>query len=459
MNIHDTIAAVATPPGRGGVGIVRISGPGAEAIARRLFRADRPLASLASHRLYHGHIHSPETGEPIDEVLLVLMKAPRSYTGEDVVEIHGHGGPVILRTLLAEILGAGARPAEPGEFTRRAFLNGRMDLAQAEAVADLIDARSAPAATLALGHLEGRLSRRVEALYARATDILVLLEAAIDFSEEHGTALDAGDLAARFGEILAGLRTLLGTFDAGRIRREGLRVVIVGRPNVGKSSLLNRLLGEERAIVTPIPGTTRDFIEETLLIEGIPVRLTDTAGIRTPEDAIERAGIAMVRSRLSHADAVLLLLDGSAPLTAEDEAMLGEARERPTVIAINKADLPRVLAEDRLLPFRPVHPPLWISAKTGEGIDALKALLYAACGGGEPAAGDGVLVGNLRHKLALEAAQAHLQRGSEGLERGVSPEFIALDVRDALRSLGEVTGETASPEILDKIFAGFCVGK
>jgi tRNA modification GTPase len=334
-----------------------------------------------------------------------------------------------------------------------------MDLAQAEAVADLIDARSAPAATLALGHLEGRLSRSVEALYARTTDMLVLLEAAIDFSEEGGTALDAGDWAARIGEILAGLRTLLGTYDAGRIRREGLRVVIVGRPNSAKSSLLNRLLGEERAIVTPIPGTTRDFIEETLLIEGIPVRLTDTAGIRTPGDAIERAGIAMVRQRLSHADAVLLLLDGSAPLTPEDEALLGEARERPTVIAVNKADLPHVLAGDRLRAFRPVHPPLWISAKTGEGIDALKALLYAACGGGEPATRDGALVGNLRHKLALEAAQAHLERGGEGLERGVSPEFIALDVRDALHSLGEVTGETASPEILDKIFAGFCVGK
>ena len=459
MNIHDTIAAVATPPGRGGVGIVRISGTEAEAIARHLFRTDGPLTSLASHRLYHGRIHSPETGEPIDEVLLVLMKAPRSYTGEDVVEIHGHGGPVLLRTLLAEILGAGARPAEPGEFTRRAFLNGRMDLAQAEAVADLIDARSAPAATLALGHLEGRLSRAVEGLHARTSDMLVLLEAAIDFGEEGETALDAGALAARFGEILEDLRTLLGTYAAGRVRREGFRVVITGRPNVGKSSLLNRLLGEERAIVTPFPGTTRDFIEETLLIEGIPFRLTDTAGIRTPEDAIEQAGVAMVRRRLSHADAILLLLDGSMPLTPEDEALLGEMHGRPTVIAVNKADLPHVLAEDRLHAFRPLHPPLWISAKTGEGIDALKALLYAASCGGEPATRDGALIGNLRHKLALEAAKTHLERGGEALERRVSPEFIALDVRDALQSLGEITGRTASPEILDKIFAGFCIGK
>ena len=300
MNLHDTIAAVATPPGRGGVGIIRISGPDAEAIARRLFHPVRPITAFHSHRLYHGHIRIPETGARIDEVLLTLMKAPRSYTGEDVVEIHGHGGPVTLRALLDEVVRAGARPAGPGEFTRRAFLNGRLDLAQAEAVADLIHADSVPGAGLALDHLEGRLSRAVAALYARITDVLVLLEAAVDFAETEETALDTDAVKSRIAGILSDLRTLLATHASGRIRREGIRAVILGRPNVGKSSLLNRLLGETRAIVTPIPGTTRDFIEESLLIEGIPVRLTDTAGIRQPENAIEAAGIAMVFTGMRH---------------------------------------------------------------------------------------------------------------------------------------------------------------
>ena len=294
MTFRDTIAAIATPPGVGGVGLIRVSGPFAEGIARRLFRPSRPLAAFLSHHLYHGEIVSLDTGSTLDDVLAAFMKGPHTYTGEDTLEINCHGGPLILRTVLDEIFKAGARPAERGEFTKRAFLNDRLDLSQAEAVLDLVTAQTRDGISAAAGRLKGNLSARTGIIRSAVIDLLAGIEASIDFSAEDGVVEAPGGVLVGFQALIDDLTALAATYRRGRITREGVSIVIAGRPNVGKSSLLNRLLGEKRAIVTPIPGTTRDFIEEAVEIGGIPVRLTDTAGIRPPENAIEKEGIDLV---------------------------------------------------------------------------------------------------------------------------------------------------------------------
>jgi len=461
MTGRDTIAAIATPPGIGGIGLIRVSGMEAEGIARRLFRTARPLDAFLSHHLYHGEIVAPETGAVLDDVLFAFLKGPHTYTGEDTLEISCHGGPLILRTVLAEVVRAGARPAERGEFTKRAFLNGRLDLSQAEAVLDLITAKTPEGLTAAVDRLKGKLSGRIETIRNTIIDLLAGIEAAIDFAEDDGVVEALGAGLPEFQTTIDDLHTLAATYRRGRIIREGIGVVIAGRPNVGKSSLLNRILGEKRAIVTPIPGTTRDFIEETVNIGGIPVRLTDTAGIRPPENAIEKEGIDFVWERLATADAVIVLLDGSMELTPEDQGLLVQMQAKPMIPVINKSDLPQRLDEASLRGLLPegTPPAVRISAKYGDGIDRLTAaiqeMILATPGEETPEA----MIADLRHKIALERAAECLIRAREGLSDGLPSELAALEVREALDSLGEITGRTTSEEVLDRIFANFCIGK
>ena len=461
MLFRDTIASISTPPGVGGIGLIRISGPAAEEIARRLFRPSRPSTRFASHRLYHGEIVSPETGQILDEVLVSFLKAPRSYTGEDTIEINCHGGPLLLRAVLDEVFRAGARPADRGEFTKRAFLNDRLDLAQAEAVLDVITAQTREGLSAAVGRLKGGLSGRIEALRSRVLDLLAHTEATIDFAAEDGVVeTPAGD-QDELQPLIDELAALASTYQRGRITREGLGLVIAGRPNVGKSSLLNRLLGEKRAIVAAVPGTTRDFIEEAVDIGGIAVRLTDTAGIRPPENAVEKAGIDLVWERLETADAVLLLLDGSAPLTAEDRNLVDKIKGKPLIPVLNKSDLVQRLDAAALQDLLPpgAAPAVLISAKYGDGIESLKEAILSLVPETPAAEVADSLVAHLRHKVALEKAAEGLIRARNGLRDALPPELIALEIREALDALGEIAGRTSPEEVLDRIFSQFCIGK
>ena len=460
MTFRETIAAIATPPGIGGVGLIRVSGPTAEEIARRLFRP-LPPGNFLSHHLYHGRIIAPTTGAILDEVLVAFLKGPHSYTGEDTLEISCHGGPLILRTVLEAVFQTGARPAERGEFTQRAFLNNRLDLAQAEAVLDIITAKTRPGLALAIDCLSGKLSEPIEAIRSEVIDLLAGVEAAIDFSEDDGVEETSDEALRRIRKLIDKIAALAATHRQGRIYREGIGVVIAGRPNVGKSSLLNRILGEKRAIVTPIPGTTRDFIEETVDIGGIPVRLTDTAGLRLPENAIEKEGIDLVWERLKTADAVLVLLDGSADLTADDRELLVKMISKPMLPVLNKSDLPQRLDEKSLRGLLPegTPPAIRISAKYGDGLDrltaALRDLVLATPAEESPEA----MIVHLHQKTALKKAAAGLARAREGLLVALPPELVALELREALNALGEITGKTTPEEVLDRIFANFCIGK
>ncbi len=461
MPFRDTIAAIATPPGVGGIGLIRISGPSAEGIARRLFRPVRPAASFISHHLIHGRIVAPETGTVLDDVLVAFMEGPHTYTGEDMLEINCHGGPVVLRTVLDEVFRAGARPAERGEFTKRAFLNDRLDLSQAEAVNDIITAQTREGLSAAADRLRGGLSGQIGAIRSAIIDLLAGIEAAIDFAEEDGVVEASGADFAELRTVIDDISALAATYQRGRIYREGIGMVIAGRPNVGKSSLLNRLLGEKRSIVTDIPGTTRDFIEEAINIAGIPVRLTDTAGIRPPENAIEREGIGLVWERLSTADAVLVLMDGSRLLTPDDRELLGKVRGKPLIPVINKSDLPQLLDGEELQGLLPesAPPPVRISAKYGSGIEglisAIREILLVQPAEEAPE----TMIAHLHQKVSLERAAECLTRAQNGLHEALPPELIALDLREALDALGEVTGRTTPEEVIERIFAKFCVGK
>jgi tRNA modification GTPase len=395
----------------------------------------------------------------LDEVLITLMKKPRSYTGEDVLEIHCHGSPLILQAILTEVSHAGARLAEPGEFTKRAFLNNRIDLCQAEAVADIITARTKRGLEIALSQRKGDLSRKIEDLRQSLIDILAVLETAIDFTEAEVSGEHPGDILNSIHSILEDLQNLSSTYDEGKLVRKGVSAVITGKSNVGKSSLLNRLLGENRAIVTAIPGTTRDFIEEFISIRGIPVKLTDTAGIRDPDNIIEKEGVDRVWERLSLADVVITLFDGSSPLTTEDYEIIEKNMSRPIIPVINKSDLEHILNDQQFHNLFPRAKPHWISAKTGDGILALKEAIYSTMMGHEQDQLATVIITRIRHKTALEKTAAHLLQARESIAGGLSAEFAAFDIREALGSLGEITGMTSAEEVLDRIFSAFCIGK
>lgn len=455
-----TIAAIATPVGPGAIGVIKVSGALCEHLFRRLFKPKKEIREIQSHRLYYGYIQDPQSGEVIDEVLVTLMRAPHTYTREDVLEIYGHSGYFVLTKILELILREGARLAEPGEFTRRAFLNGRIDLAQAEAIQDLVNARSEEALRLALNQLRGALSQRLAPVREALLSALAVVEVAVDFPDEDVELISHYELATQLErEVLKPLEDLLRQYQRGRLFREGIAVVIAGRPNVGKSSLLNALLMEERAIVTPIPGTTRDVIEEMATIKGLPVRLIDTAGLRDTEDLVEEIGVKRAREKIAQADIVILVVDGTEEPTAEDFRLYDEIRDRPHLVAVNKID---VASEETLNLWREVFPEarkVFISAKEGRGLESLAEAIFEIVVGQQEVSGS-LVAPNLRQKAALEkAAQAVRQALNNLRSPNVLPELVAVDLRDALNHLGEITGEATTEDLLDRIFSSFCLGK
>ncbi|MBI1919991.1 MAG: tRNA uridine-5-carboxymethylaminomethyl(34) synthesis GTPase MnmE [Geobacter sp.] len=455
MYLRDTIAAISTPAGEGGIGIVRVSGPDAERIAARIFR--KKEGGFQSHLFYYGAIVEPETGFCLDEAMAVLMHAPRSYTREDVLELHSHGGTLVVQNVLQLALREGARLAEPGEFTRRAFLNGRIDLAQAEAVIDIIRSKTDLALEVAQSQREGSLSHRIGEMKGGLVQLLALLEAHIDFPEEDIEPASRDEISARVAGFTLEIGEMLATYGEGRILREGIAVLIAGRPNVGKSSLLNSLLREKRAIVTSIPGTTRDIIEEVVNIRGIPLRLMDTAGIRETEDLIEQEGVRLTREQIPRADLILFIVDASLPLSDEDLAIYEVIRAKPHVVLLNKSDL----LEQPVASFPRDAVTCSISALTGEGLDALKdQIADMFLHGRIDDARSQVLINNSRHRDALERASIPLQRFSENYTLlGGLLELLAADLREAVNALGEITGETSTDDLLDLIFSQFCIGK
>ncbi|HBT48155.1 MAG TPA: tRNA uridine-5-carboxymethylaminomethyl(34) synthesis GTPase MnmE [Peptococcaceae bacterium] len=458
--IEDTIAAIATPPGEGGIGIIRISGPEALSIGRGIFRPRKgpPLGTGESHRMRLGVAVDPKTGEILDEVLAVAMKGPRSYTAEDVVEIHCHGGPLACARVLQAVLRAGARLAEPGEFTRRAFLNGRLDLAQAEAIISIIRARSRMGLAAAVSQLQGGLSRRVRELREEITGVLAAVEASLDFPEEV-EEVDSGD-KERLEGVREGIRELLATWEEGRLVSQGIKIALVGRPNVGKSSLLNSLLQEDRAIVSDIPGTTRDTISEAMQLGGFPCQLIDTAGMREAADGLERLGIARSRAAAAAADVVLLVIDLTAGVTGEDEELLAELGDKPLVVVANKADAVEAVDEEGLRRFAGGRPLVVVSAKEAWGLEALsRAVRDLVLGGRVLRSTDEPLLLRERHREALEKAMVSLEEALRAWEEGLPLDVVSIDLRGAWEALGEITGETAREDLLDRIFSEFCLGK
>ncbi len=455
----DTIAGISTPLGAGGIGVIRVSGPQALSIAARLFARKTGRGPLASHRLHLGEIRDPETGAVLDEVFLVPMHRPKTYTREDVVEIQCHSGSLILRRILEAVLKCGARLAAPGEFTKRAFLNGRIDLTQAEAVIDLISSKTQRSLELANRQRSGALGKEILQIKETVQELSALLEVSIDFPEEETPEPSRREIGDRFGNTLGRLASILRTYQEGRLCREGVSAVIIGRPNVGKSSLLNCLLQEERAIVTEIPGTTRDVIEEVVNLGGIPLTLTDTAGLRPAQDIIEEEGIRRTRDRLARADLAIWVVDGSEPLQPEDFDILPQVQGLKTIVALNKTDLPPGPGRTELPSRIPGTPIVPVSALRGTGMERLKEEIRSMILNGKEETSAEILISNLRHKQALEAAHAALTLAFEAWEENLSPEFIALDLQRTLSALGDLVGETTPEDILERIFSRFCIGK
>jgi tRNA modification GTPase len=457
MQEHDTICAVSTPPGEGGIGIIRITGRDSIAIASSVFKPGRQqeLSSAASHTLHYGFVVDPKTGETIDQVLLSVMRAPSTYTREDVVEINCHSGMMPLARTLALLINAGARQAEPGEFTKRAFLNGRIDLSQAEAVMDVITARTELAHKAAQEQLLGGLSAEIGVLRNRLISLMASVEAGIDFPEEDIETESGRPLADDVARVIEGIDSLLSTVTSGRILREGFATAFVGRPNVGKSSLLNALLKQDRAIVTEVPGTTRDVLEEYLNVAGVPLKVLDTAGIRHSGDIVEQEGVRRSLAAIQSADIVLVVLDGSRPLAAEDKRVLDEVQAKHVILVINKSDLPRTLEL-----VDPGRTQVSISCLTGTGLDELRRAIAALVMSGTVACrGEHAWAVNQRHQGALEQAREGLLKVAQSATSGLSAEFIALDLRNALDHLGIIIGATYTEDILERIFNDFCIGK
>jgi tRNA modification GTPase len=465
-----TIVAIATPIGSSGIGIVRISGENAIAIAQLLFCKNRnllvppgsnDLGALPSHQLKHGYIFDPDSRNIVDEVLLTIMRAPHSYTRQDVVEIQSHSGAVILGRILKLVMANGARLAMPGEFTRRAFLNGRIDLTQAEAVGDMIAAKSEDALKLAVTHLTGHMKETIGRIVENLSELLAELEAGLEFGDElESPDIDRNQIDAAIQEkIVVPIETLIAHYHEGYLIRDGVRLGIAGRPNVGKSSLLNYLIKKDRAIVTPLPGTTRDLIEEHLSIDGLPIIITDTAGLHDTQDPVEMIGIQKTRESIDQADLVLFMIDGAQPFVDADDSAFGDIGKKRTILVINKVDLIDATCRVHIPERYSECPAFFISAKFGNGIEALKNAIKDAVLGDVAIDPQRSLVPNLRQKLGLEAALDALGRVGEGLDRGAGEELLLIDLAAAKKSLDEIIGNTHDKDILDEIFSRFCIGK
>lgn len=458
MYEQDTIAAIATPVGEGAVAIVRVSGPDAERIGARVFvRGAGKNGKLASHRLYHGRIQDPDSRKFLDEVLLAVMRKPRSYTGEDIVEVYCHGGAFVVRRVLELVLAQGARHAEPGEFTKRAFLNGRIDLAQAEAVLDIIRARTEKGVELAVNQAGGELSQWVHELREYLLEILAQVEAAIDFPEEEIEFLQRPELIGKIDSLRSKIGEIIATYDWGRLLRDGARVCICGRPNVGKSSLLNALLGEQRVIVTPVPGTTRDVIEEAINLDGLPVVLWDTAGIRMTEEQVEKLGVELSLAHVEKSDVAIVVLDGSEKMTEDDLRCLGSTESKKCLIVINKDDLPQALNGAELGRAVSGAELIRVSAKNGTGVNELKQALRELLL--NKAIDPPVVLTNLRHRAALVAGNSALSDAVSSLQGGYAPELVAVNLQEAKERLEEIIGKITNDDMLERIFTKFCIGK
>ena len=446
----DTIAALATPPGRGGVGIIRLSGSSTTDIAKQLF-GHVPAARRAEYLTFYD-----DDGEPLDTGLALYFPGPHSFTGEDVLELHGHGGPVVMDMLLQRCLALGVRPARPGEFSERAFLNNKMDLAQAEAVADLIDSASAQAARLAVRSLQGAFSQRIHILVETLTELRIYVESAIDFPEEEIDFLGDGQVQTRLTAVMNTLAETRAAARQGNLLREGMTVVIAGRPNAGKSTLLNALAGRDTAIVTDIPGTTRDILREHIQVDGLPLHIIDTAGLRDSDDAVEQEGIRRAWTEIEGADRILLLHDASQTFDEQEQSLLKQLSQAgpPITLVQNKIDL---LATDALSLNAKNVTEIAVSAHTGTGLQVLREHLKDCVG--YEASGEGQFMARRRHLQALENAQQYLENGQQQLQNYAAGELLAEDLRQAQRALSEITGEVSADELLGKIFSSFCIGK
>jgi len=443
---QDTIAAISTPIGEGGIGIVRLSGPESLSIIKKIFSS-----ALSDHQLTHGHVIDPKTSEVIDEVLVSYMVSPRTYTTEDIVEINCHGGSMSLQRILGLTLHYGARMAEPGEFTLRAFINGRIDLAQAESVLDIIQSKTEASLRLAMQGLAGKLSGEIHQTRKELLSVLAYLAARIDFPEDE---VEEQDALKPIQRAIGNIQTLIAKADAGIIYRHGIRTAIIGRPNVGKSSLLNRLLRDNRAIVTPVPGTTRDTIEEAVNLNGIPFVLIDTAGIIESSDSVEAIGVERSQNAIKQADFILLVIDGSQSLTDSDSKIITLLCQKTVLVAANKCDLPAQADLSNL-----TWPVISTSALIGEGFDKLEEKMSELALGGKVVSSDSLMVTSIRHKEALGKAIEYLTLTQKSLQDNVPDDFVTIDLTAALNALGEITGETVTDDLLETIFSNFCIGK
>lgn len=456
-----TIAAIATAiaPQQGSIGIVRLSGEQALEIAKTLFHAPGGRQSWESHRILYGYIRHPQTQQVVDEALLLIMKAPRSYTCEDVVEFHCHGGIMPVQQVLQLCLELGARLAQPGEFTLRAFLNGRLDLTQAESISDLVGAQSPAAAQAALAGLQGKLATPIRQLRTACLDVLAEIEARIDF-EEDLPPLNEPEVIAEINHILDKLSRILATADRGELLRTGLKVAIVGRPNVGKSSLLNAWSRSDRAIVTDLPGTTRDVVESQLVVRGVPVQVLDTAGIRDTVDVVEKIGVERSRSVAQAADLVLLTIDAGAGWTPEDQEIYEQVKHRPVILVINKTDLLEAAEKTELhSKIQNLDSKIFTSAAQNQGIEDLEKAILEAVNAGNLQAANLDLAINQRQAAALTRAKAALEQVSATIGNQLPLDFWTIDLRGAIQALGEITGEEVTESVLDRIFSRFCIGK
>ncbi|ERM91607.1 tRNA modification GTPase [Caldanaerobacter subterraneus subsp. tengcongensis MB4] len=457
----DTIAAISTFPGEAGIGIVRISGDEALEIISKIFRPFRKkdIKSVKSHTIHYGHIVDPETGEVYDEVLVTVMRKPNTYTREDVVEINCHGGIVVSSKILELVLKHGARLAEPGEFTKRAFLNGRIDLSQAEAVIDIITSKTMLANRYAQKQLAGVLGQKMKDLKNKIMELLSHLLALIDFPEEDVEELEREEIKRRAKDILNDIEYLIASSESGRIIREGLKTAIIGKPNVGKSSLLNALLKQNRAIVTDIPGTTRDVIEEYMNIKGIPIKLIDTAGIRHTDELVEKIGVEKSKEVLAEADLILFVLDASRDLTKEDYEIFDILSGKNIIFVLNKVDLPKKIDEEELKKLVGNGIIVEVSTVERTGLDKLESEIYNLVFKGKVSATEEEIITNARHREVLINAKKHMESVIEAIEKGYSEDLITIDVNGALNEIGKITGETATEDVINQIFERFCVGK
>lgn len=457
----DTIAAIATAPGEAGIGIIRISGKDAIEIGDKIFKNKKQLSlkECEERKLNYGYIFDPKNGQKVDEVLAVYIKAPYTYTREDIVEINCHGGIIPVRRILEIVLENGARLAERGEFTKRAFLNGRIDLSQAEAVMDLISAKTDTSFNVSLNQLEGSISNEVKKLQNVLLSMLAHVEASIDFPEDDVEDLTYETLKEQGSFVLEKINKLLGTVYTGKILREGLKTVILGKPNVGKSSLLNAILRENRAIVTDIPGTTRDIIEEYVNIKGVPLKIIDTAGIRQTEDIVEKLGVDKAKELLGEADLVIAVFDTSKELTEEDYYIIDLIKDKTTIVLLNKSDLPSKIDEIDIKEHLPDKRIIHTSISKNEGIDKLEDIIEEMFLSSEVKITDSIIITNVRHRDQLLKAKSNIEDALNSLESNMPLDCIEVDIKGCWENLGEITGDTVGEDIIDKIFSEFCIGK